>query len=37
MPEVVARLSATPGGVRWAGRAVDADGDDIRAGLDDQR
>jgi crotonobetainyl-CoA:carnitine CoA-transferase CaiB-like acyl-CoA transferase len=37
MPEVVARLSATPGRVRWAGRAVDADGDDIRAGLDDQR
>ena len=36
VPEVVARLSATPGHVRWAGRSLDADGDDIRAGLDDQ-
>lgn len=33
MPEVVARLSATPGRVRWAGRAPDADGDEIRAEL----
>ena len=30
MQNVVARLSATPGGIRWAGRAVDADGDDVR-------
>lgn len=30
MPEVVARLSATPGRVRWAGRARDADGEQIR-------
>ncbi len=36
MPEVVARLSATPGRVRWAGRGADADGDDIRAELDDR-
>ena len=35
MQEVVARLSATPGRVRWAGRALDADGDDIRAELGD--
>ena len=35
MPEVVARLSVTPGRVRWAGRGTDADGDDIRAELDD--
>ncbi len=31
MQEVVARLSATPGRVRWAGRPLDADGDDLRA------
>lgn len=30
MPNVVARLSATPGRVRWAGRPIDADGDDVR-------
>ena len=30
MPDVVARLSATPGRVRWAGRALDADGDEVR-------
>ena len=34
MPEVVARLSATPGRIRWAGRPLDADGDEIRAELD---
>lgn len=34
MQEVVARLSATPGRVRWAGRPLDADGDDIRSELD---
>jgi crotonobetainyl-CoA:carnitine CoA-transferase CaiB-like acyl-CoA transferase len=34
MPEVVARLSRTPGRIRWAGRALDADGDEIRAELD---
>lgn len=33
MQEVVARLSATPGRVRWAGRPLDADGDDLRAEL----
>ncbi len=33
MPEVVARLSATPGRVRWAGRGIDADGDQLRADL----
>lgn len=33
MPEVVARLSATPGRVRWAGRATDADGAELRAEL----
>ena len=35
MPDVVARLSATPGRVRWAGRPPDADGDAIRAELAD--
>lgn len=30
MPALVARLSATPGRLRWAGRPLDADGDDIR-------
>jgi crotonobetainyl-CoA:carnitine CoA-transferase CaiB-like acyl-CoA transferase len=34
MPEVVARLSATPGRVRWAGRPLDADGDELRGELD---
>lgn len=34
MPDVVARLSRTPGRVRWAGRALDEDGDAIRAELD---
>ncbi|HTO01424.1 MAG TPA: CoA transferase, partial [Microthrixaceae bacterium] len=33
MPNVVARLSRTPGGVRFAGRAADADADDIRSEL----
>lgn len=33
MPDVVARLSATPGRVRHAGRAVDADGAAIRRSL----
>ena len=28
---LIARLSATPGALRWAGRPLDADGDDIRA------
>jgi crotonobetainyl-CoA:carnitine CoA-transferase CaiB-like acyl-CoA transferase len=36
MPDVVARLSATPGGVRWAGRPQDDDGDSIRAELRDR-
>ena len=31
MPGLVARLSATPGRIRWAGRPLDADGDEIRA------
>jgi crotonobetainyl-CoA:carnitine CoA-transferase CaiB-like acyl-CoA transferase len=30
MQDVVARLSATPGRVRWTGRELDADGDEIR-------
>ena len=30
MPSVIAKLSATPGEVRWAGRVLDADGDEIR-------
>lgn len=30
MPNVVARLSATPGRIRWAGRGPDADGEQIR-------
>jgi crotonobetainyl-CoA:carnitine CoA-transferase CaiB-like acyl-CoA transferase len=34
MADVVARLSATPGRVRWAGRPLDADGDEVRAELD---
>ena len=34
MPDVVARLSRTPGRVRWAGRALDEDGAAIRAELD---
>jgi crotonobetainyl-CoA:carnitine CoA-transferase CaiB-like acyl-CoA transferase len=32
MQGLVARLSATPGRIRWAGRPLDADGDAIRAG-----
>ena len=31
MQSLIAKLSATPGAVRWRGRAHDADGDDIRA------
>jgi crotonobetainyl-CoA:carnitine CoA-transferase CaiB-like acyl-CoA transferase len=31
MQGLVARLSATPGHIRWAGRPLDADGDAIRA------
>lgn len=34
MPQVVARLSATPGMLRWAGRPLDSDGPAIRAELD---
>jgi crotonobetainyl-CoA:carnitine CoA-transferase CaiB-like acyl-CoA transferase len=35
MQAVIARLSATPGGLRWPGREIDADGDEIRtAGWD---
>lgn len=30
MQGLVAKLSATPGVLRWQGRALDADGDDIR-------
>ena len=33
MPDVVARLSATPGTIRHAGRGIDADGDAIRKSL----
>ncbi len=36
MQGLIARLSATPGSLRWAGRALDADGDTIRShGWDD--
>lgn len=31
MQSVLARLSATPGALRWAGRRLDADGDQIRS------
>ena len=31
MQGLVAKLSATPGALRWQGRHLDADGDDIRA------
>ena len=31
MQGLVARLAATPGRLRWAGKDIDADGDDIRA------
>lgn len=31
MQGLIAKLSATPGALRWSGRALDADGDDIRA------
>jgi crotonobetainyl-CoA:carnitine CoA-transferase CaiB-like acyl-CoA transferase len=31
MQGLIAKLSATPGALRWQGRAIDADGDDIRA------
>jgi crotonobetainyl-CoA:carnitine CoA-transferase CaiB-like acyl-CoA transferase len=31
MQGLVARLSATPGAIRWVGRSLDADGDAIRA------
>ena len=31
MQTLIARLSATPGALRWPGRRLDADGDDIRA------
>ena len=34
MQGLIARLSATPGRIRWAGRPIDADGDDVRAELD---
>lgn len=34
MQGLVARLSATPGRLRWAGRPLDADADAIRADLD---
>ena len=31
MQGLIARLSATPGELRWSGRPLDADGDSIRA------
>ncbi len=31
MQGLIARLSATPGALRWQGRALDADGDEIRS------
>jgi crotonobetainyl-CoA:carnitine CoA-transferase CaiB-like acyl-CoA transferase len=30
MQGLIAKLSATPGVLRWQGRGLDADGDDIR-------
>jgi crotonobetainyl-CoA:carnitine CoA-transferase CaiB-like acyl-CoA transferase len=36
MQDVVARLSATPGAVRWAGRGYDEDGEEIRRELDER-
>ena len=33
MPGLIARLSETPGAIRWAGRALGADTDEILAGL----
>ena len=33
MQGLIARLSATPGVLRWAGRELDADGDAIRTEL----
>ena len=31
MQGLIAKLSETPGVLRWAGRGIDADGDEIRA------
>ncbi|MGK0332142.1 MAG: hypothetical protein ACI89G_002229, partial [Minisyncoccia bacterium] len=31
MQSVIARLSATPGSIRWAGRALNADGAEVAA------
>jgi len=31
MQSVIARLSATPGSIRWVGRGLDADGDEVTA------
>ena len=31
MQGLIAHLSATPGALRWQGRGLDADGDEIRA------
>ncbi|MEO1058692.1 MAG: CoA transferase, partial [Actinomycetota bacterium] len=31
MQGLIARLSATPGALRWPGRPLDADGDDVRS------
>ena len=36
MQGLVARLSATPGRLRWAGRPLGADGEAIRAELDER-
>jgi crotonobetainyl-CoA:carnitine CoA-transferase CaiB-like acyl-CoA transferase len=36
MQGLIARLSATPGSIRWAGRALGADTDDVVAELDDE-
>jgi crotonobetainyl-CoA:carnitine CoA-transferase CaiB-like acyl-CoA transferase len=37
MQSVIARLSATPGSIRWAGRGLDADGDEVAASGWDSR
>ncbi len=36
MQQLIARLSATPGRIRWAGRPLDADGDEIRRQIADR-
>jgi hypothetical protein len=35
MQGLIARLSATPGAIRWAGRGLGADDDELRAEMND--